>query len=124
MSSHLSQLTKCQARVFTLYSRGMVVINILHFTRNTGMSLLTLCPDGGAVFSIGGWDVYRRSPARHQSWIVLMIGIQAIDWITTIFYLSTDVVTLVQVTTAPFLPILFIAVLIWRFPRQENSLAQ
>lgn len=39
-------------------------------------------------------DVYgmllaSRDPARHRTWIVAMIGVQALDWVSTIAYLAT-----------------------------------
>ena len=40
-----------------------------------------------------------------------MIGIQAVDWIGTIAYLVTGAVTITQVTTAAFLPVVFIVIL-------------
>lgn len=40
-----------------------------------------------------------------------MVGVQAIDWIATVIYLATGVVTLAQVSTAAFLPLVFIAIL-------------
>ena len=75
------------------------------------------------AFGIGMF-IAARNPERHQSWIGLMIGIQVVDWVTTLFYLGTGAVTLAQVTSAAFLPILFIAVLGWRFPRQQKALTQ
>lgn len=40
-----------------------------------------------------------------------MIGIQAIDWIGTIAYLITGAVTITRVTTAAFLPVVFLVIL-------------
>jgi hypothetical protein len=51
------------------------------------------------------------NPRRHIVWIQAMIGIQAIDWIETIAYLVTGAVTITQVTTAAFLPVVFIVIL-------------
>ncbi|MEA2000405.1 MAG: hypothetical protein U9N84_00745 [Actinomycetota bacterium] len=58
-----------------------------------------------------------RNPETHLEWIRAMIGIQAIDWIATIGYLVTGAVTMAQVTTAAFLPILFILILSRNSPR-------
>jgi hypothetical protein len=69
-----------------------------------------------------GMFVAARSPARHWHWIAAMIPIQAIDWIATLFYLFTGAVTLAQVTTAAFLPILFIVVLVSRFPAGKERI--
>ena len=62
-------------------------------------------------FAFGMAVAQRATPHRHQTWIVAMIGVQAVDWVGTLAYLVTGAVTLAQVTTAAFLPIVFIAVL-------------
>lgn len=59
-----------------------------------------------------------RQPYQNRYWIAVMVGIQAIDWLATLFYLFTGAVTLTTVTTAAFLPILFILVLVVQFPRE------
>ncbi|NOX23336.1 MAG: hypothetical protein GXP36_09630 [Actinobacteria bacterium] len=58
-----------------------------------------------------GMFLAARDPQRNLPWIRAMIGIQAIDWIATLAYLVTGAVTLAQVTTAVFLPVVFIVVL-------------
>jgi hypothetical protein len=58
-----------------------------------------------------GMFVAARNPVAHQSWIVAMIGVQAIDWLATIAYLAVGSVTLAQVTTAAFLPVAFMVIL-------------
>jgi hypothetical protein len=60
-----------------------------------------------------GMIVATRDTAAASSWITAMIGIQAIDWLVTVVYLSTGAVTLAQVSTASFLPLIFVVVL-WR----------
>lgn len=62
-----------------------------------------------------GMFVAARDPGQHGAWIMTMIGVQAIDWIATISYLMTGAVTLSQVTTAAFLPVVFIALLVREF---------
>ncbi|MFV1969908.1 MAG: hypothetical protein ACC683_02760 [Acidimicrobiia bacterium] len=58
-----------------------------------------------------GMFLAARNPGRHVAWVQAMVGIQAIDWIATIAYLAAGTVTLAQVTTAVFLPLVFIAIL-------------
>ena len=58
-----------------------------------------------------GMFLASRDPRRHLAWIQAMIGIQAIDWVGTIAYLTTGAVTITQVTTAAFLPLVFIVIL-------------
>ncbi len=53
-----------------------------------------------------------RDPQRARPWIKAMIGIQALDWLVTLKYLFAGAVTLAQVSTASFLPVLFVAVLV------------
>jgi hypothetical protein len=54
-----------------------------------------------------------RAPREHRAWIDTMIVIQAIDWIATVAYLASGHLTFGQVTTAAFMPVIFIAVLAW-----------
>ena len=54
-----------------------------------------------------------RAPWAGRTWISTMIVIQAIDWLATIGYLFTGHLTLRQVSTAAFMPVLFIAALLW-----------
>jgi len=58
-----------------------------------------------------GMFLAARNPAQNQPWIRAMIGIQAIDWVATLAYLITGAVTIAQVTTAAFLPLVFIVIL-------------
>jgi len=64
-----------------------------------------------------GMFLAAADPVRNREWIMAMIGIQVIDWVGTIGYLVTGTVTLAQVTTAAFLPVVFIAVLLRNLPR-------
>ncbi|MCB0922794.1 MAG: hypothetical protein KDC08_13415, partial [Actinobacteria bacterium] len=59
-------------------------------------------------------------PDHHRSWIVAMIGVQAVDWLGTVAYLVTGALTLSTVTSAAFLPLVFIAAL-WRPATREQS---
>lgn len=68
-----------------------------------------------------GMFLAARNPARNLSWIKAMIGIQAIDWVATIAYLITGTVTIAQVTTAAFLPLVFIVILGRGTPWSEES---
>jgi hypothetical protein len=62
-----------------------------------------------------------RNPQEHRDWIVAMIAVQVIDWIATIYFVLQGVVTLPQVSGASFLPIIFLIVLISRYPRQKAA---
>lgn len=73
-------------------------------------------------FGYGMWLVL-RDPHRNAGWIRAMIGVQIIDWIGTVLALMAGNVTLSQVTTAPFLPILFVAVLAFELRRQASQAA-
>ena len=68
------------------------------------------------AFGFGMVLVY-RDPWANRSWIQAMILVQAIDWIATIFHVATGVVRLAQVTTASFLPLLFVITLTATYPR-------
>lgn len=64
-----------------------------------------------------------RDPYRHRSWITAMIGVQGIDWLATMFFLAQGVVTLPQVSTAAFMPVVFIAGLVFTYPRRITTTA-
>lgn len=67
-----------------------------------------------------GMVLVLRDPFKHRGWIRAMVLVQVIDWLATLFFLLRDVVTLGQVTTAVFFPVLFVAVLVWGYPRHRN----
>lgn len=71
-------------------------------------------------FGYGMW-LAARDPVRHVHWISAMIVIQAIDWLATLYYLSVGAVTLGQVTTAAFFPVMFIVVLLANHPWRNRS---
>lgn len=64
-----------------------------------------------------GMLVAARSFALAAPWIWTMILVQAIDWIVTLKYLLAGSITLPQVSTAPYFPLLFIALLLVAMPR-------
>lgn len=72
--------------------------------------MLAIC--GARALGLGyGMAVAAQNPLRHRTWIVAMVGVQTIDWVATVAYVATGAVTLAQVTTAAFLPVLFVVVL-------------
>jgi hypothetical protein len=68
----------------------------------------------GMVFAI-------RDPNRYRSWIAVMIGVQAIDWIVTMVFVLQGTLTVAQVSTAGFMPIAFIVALALTFPRRAAA---
>jgi hypothetical protein len=68
-----------------------------------------------------GMIVAARNPEASVPWIKAMIGVQVIDWLVTVYYLWDGAVSLVQVNTASFFPILFIAFL-WAFSPLRRQL--
>ncbi len=64
-----------------------------------------------------GMLVAARNLAQAAPWIWAMIVVQALDWGVTLKYLLAGAVTLPQVSTAPFVPILFIVLLLIAMPR-------
>lgn len=59
-----------------------------------------------------GMVIAARDPGNTRPWIKAMIGIQVIDWVVTLKYLFAGAVTLAQVSTASFLPVLFVVALV------------
>jgi len=70
-----------------------------------------------------GMVVAIRDPYRNRSWIAIMIGVQAIDWISTLVAVVQGSLTVAQVSTAGFMPILFIVALALTFPRRSRQRA-
>ncbi len=68
-----------------------------------------------------GMFLAARDPARHVHWIQAMIGVQAIDWLVTMYFVLTGAVTLAQVSTTSFLPLIFIGMLVIFYPRQQST---
>jgi len=66
-----------------------------------------------------GMLVARRDLEKNASWLTAMILVQTIDWIATIFSLIAGKVTLIQVSTASFLPAVFIVALGMELSRQR-----
>lgn len=64
-----------------------------------------------------GMALAARNPLANLPWIKAMIAIQAIDWIVTLYYLTAGAVTLAQVTTASFLPVIFVILLLVSYPK-------
>lgn len=68
-----------------------------------------------------GMLVAARDPAGNLSWLRSMVAIQLVDWAVTVKYLLAGAVTLAQVSTASFLPLVFVALLWWGWPRTPRS---
>lgn len=58
-----------------------------------------------------GMLMAQRRPEQAGPWLQAMLVIQALDWLVTVKYLYLGAVTLAQVSTASFLPLLFVAAL-------------
>lgn len=65
-----------------------------------------------------------RDPLRHTAWIDVMIVIQAADWLATLGHLAAGDVGLRQVSTAAFMPVVFVAALLWFHPRRVRAAAE
>jgi len=68
-----------------------------------------------------GMLVAARDPAGNLSWLRSMVAIQLVDWAVTVKSLLAGAVTLAQVSTASFLPLVFVALLWWCWPRTPRS---
>jgi len=81
---------------------------------------------GGARFLGMGYGMFvaMRDPMKHRTWIQAMIGVQALDWLTTIANLLMGVITLSQASTATFLPIVFIVALLVFYPREQSNVGK
>ncbi len=79
------------------------------------------------MFSARAWGfaygmfLAAREPVRHPAWIRAMIGVQVVDWLGTMYYVLSGAVTLAQVSTASFLPLIFIGLLVIFYPRRAAA---
>lgn len=71
-----------------------------------------------------GMGLAARTPQAARSWIGAMVGIQALDWLVTLRFLLAGAVTLAQVSTASFLPVIFVGVLLLCWPSPSPSSGQ
>ena len=71
-------------------------------------------------YAYGMW-LAAKDPVAARPWITSMIAIQAIDWLVTVKYLAVGAVTLAQVSTASFLPVLFVVALVIGLPREDGK---
>lgn len=71
-----------------------------------------------------GMAVALRDMARHAAWLWAMIIVQAVDWVGTLLPLAAGTLKLSQVSTAPFLPVLFVIVLGLELLRQRRAAAR
>lgn len=77
---------------------------------------------GARAFAFAyGMFLAARNPERHAHWIWAMIGVQAVDWAGTLVYLLKGSLTLAQVSSAAYLPAIFIALLLLFRPREQKS---
>ena len=68
-----------------------------------------------------GMLVAARDSDMARPWIKAMVAIQLIDWLVTLKYLVAGAVTLAQVSTASFLPVVFVAILVMGLPRPAGA---
>lgn len=62
-----------------------------------------------------------RDPLANRGWIQAMIAVQVLDWVGTVVNLMAGTVTLGQVATASFLPVVFVVGLVAGYPREADG---
>jgi hypothetical protein len=72
-------------------------------------------------FAYGMFVAFRDPGGWGLAWINAMIGIQAVDWIVTLGYLTTGTLSITQVTTAAVAPPLFVIALVVFHPRRRRA---
>ncbi len=68
-----------------------------------------------------GMRLALRDPRANAGWLRAMVLVQAIDWLGTLAALFAGKVTWLQTSTAPFLPVLFVVVLVLELRRQATT---
>lgn len=71
-----------------------------------------------------GMFLAAHDPEQHTHWIIAMVGVQVVDWLGTLYYLTGGVVTMAQVSSAAYLPLIFIILLTVFFPRKQASTSE
>jgi hypothetical protein len=91
---------------------------ILHLSSAPSWTTWFFVMSGARFLAMGyGMFLAARDPIKHVAWINAMIGVQALDWLGTMYCLMIGAITLAQATDAPYLPILFISALLIWYPR-------
>ena len=72
------------------------------------------------AFAYGMW-LAMRNPIKNIHWIQAMIVVQIVDWLGTLYYLANGGITLAQVASASYLPLIFIILLVIFYPREKTS---
>ncbi len=72
------------------------------------------------AFCYGMW-MAARHPAQARLWIGSIVFVQAVDRLVTVKYLALGAVTLAQVSTASFLPLVFITILWLGMPNADHA---
>ena len=72
------------------------------------------------AFAYGMW-LAMRNPIKNIHWIQAMIVVQIVDWLGTLYYLANGGITLVQVASASYLPLIFIILLVTFYPREKTN---
>lgn len=68
-----------------------------------------------------GMRLALRDPRANAGWLRAMVLVQAIDWLGTLAALFAGKVTWLQTSTAPFLPVPFVVVLVRELRRQATT---
>lgn len=77
---------------------------------------------GARFLALGyGMILVFRNPVANRAWVNAFIGVQAIDWLVTLAYVIGGVMPLEQVSSASFLPLLYVLVLAVLYPRTARS---
>jgi hypothetical protein len=98
---------------------------VLHLSSAPSWTMWFFVMNGARFLAMGyGMFLAARDPIKHIAWINAMIGIQALDWLGTMYSLATGAITLAQATDAPFLPVLFIGALLLWYPRHAQRMVE
>ena len=72
------------------------------------------------AFAYGMW-LAMRNPIKNIHWIQAMIAVQIVDWLGTLYYLANGGISLAQVASASYLPLIFIILLVIFYPREKTN---
>ena len=125
-----TSILKTTAAVIAVAQFGLGLGYLLAPAAFNGMLGLTVAPAwtawpfamlGARFLALGfGMLLVVRDPFANRGWVQAMVAVQALDWVGTMVYLLAGTVTLSQVATASFLPVVFIVGLVAGYPREAD----
>lgn len=128
MNRRVLQITLIVVGTMQLVFGAMLVVTPAQFGATFGFEeapawvywMFTGAGGRSLVFAYGMF-LAARQPERHLPWIQGMIGVQAVDWLATLYGINSGAFTLAQAGLSAVLPLVFVVLLLVFYPRKQTS---